>query len=73
VLVDKLDDRHLVLLMFDLVFLDRGFQDRQKVLALFGVKETAERDFVIADRKKAAVLARAAKASAKPAAKGKKK
>jgi len=80
-LVDKLDDRRLVLLMFDLVFLDRGY-DRGKILALFGIKESAERDWVIAERKKAAALARAArtaKASAapkkavKPAAKGKKK
>jgi ParB/RepB/Spo0J family partition protein len=63
-LVDKLDDRHLVLLMFDLVFLDRGFHDRQKVLALFGVKESAERDFVIAERKKASVAARVTKSKA---------
>jgi ParB/RepB/Spo0J family partition protein len=54
---EKLDERGLVLLMFDMAFAT-GQWDRKDVLKLFGIDEDKVREQVIADRKAAAQKAR---------------
>ena len=63
----KLDERGLVLLMFQMVFACRW--GRERVLKLFGIKEPEIREQIIEERKAAAAKARAEAKAKKEAAK----
>jgi len=72
-LTEKLDEQKLLLLMIELLFVNGGYYYDKDILRQFDISADKEREWIIAARRKAAVLARAAKASAKPIAKAKKK
>jgi ParB/RepB/Spo0J family partition protein len=67
-LAEKLDEQKLLLLMIELLFVNGGYYYERDILHQFDINADKEREWIIADRKKAAGLERAAK-KAKPAAK----
>ena len=70
-LAAKLDEQKLLLLMIDLLFVNGGYYYERGILRQFDISADKERDFIIAERRKAAARERTAKKT-KPAAKKKK-
>jgi len=69
-LAEKLDEQKLLLLMIDLLFVNGGYYYDRDFLRQFDISADKERDFIIAERRKAAARERTAKKT-KPAAKKK--